>query len=260
MFDKDSLLDALAHAKGGEVGQFAYSLIKDEDGSERPEHIEFVKGKGCIEIHEYPTPPQKGRLEQYVIGGDTSGEGSDYYTAKVVSCLTRRTVATLRVRLIDDDVYAAQLYALGKMYHDALVTVEVNFCPTPVKLLGKWGYDNLYRREGEDIETGAPTLRVGFRTTAVTRPLVLSALKRVFREDARKEPHAETLREMLSFVRNEGRWEAASGKHDDLVMALAIAHYAAEGQDPTREEPPREDDWLGEHFDLSPKVDNGLWD
>ena len=36
---------------------------------------------------------------------------------------------------------------------------------------------------------------------------------------------------MLTFVRNEkGRPEAEEGAHDDLVMALAIAHYAREQQ------------------------------
>ena len=36
----------------------------------------------------------------------------------------------------------------------------------------------------------------------------------------------DTLGEMLTFVKNEaGRAEAQEGKHDDCVMALAIAHH-----------------------------------
>jgi phage terminase large subunit len=39
----------------------------------------------------------------------------------------------------------------------------------------------------------------------------------------------DTLEEMLTVVRNEkGRIEAAEGSHDDLTMALAIAHQIRE--------------------------------
>ena len=39
---------------------------------------------------------------------------------------------------------------------------------------------------------------------------------------------------MLTFVRNEkGRPEAQEGAHDDLVMALAIAHYIRDQQEMT---------------------------
>jgi hypothetical protein len=36
----------------------------------------------------------------------------------------------------------------------------------------------------------------------------------------------ETLEELLTIIKNEnGRIEAPSGKHDDMMMALAIAHH-----------------------------------
>jgi len=42
---------------------------------------------------------------------------------------------------------------------------------------------------------------------------------------------SDTLTEMLTFVRNSsGRAEAKAGAHDDLVMALAIAHRIREQQ------------------------------
>ena len=46
------------------------------------------------------------------------------------------------------------------------------------------------------------------------------------REDPTVECDADTLREMLTFVRlGGGAMGAAVGMHDDLVMALAIAHF-----------------------------------
>ena len=49
---------------------------------------------------------------------------------------------------------------------------------------------------------------------------------------------ADTLGEMLTFVRNEkGRAEAEDGAHDDCVMSLAIAYYARGQQSYTKERP-----------------------
>ena len=63
------------------------------------------------------------------------------------------------------------------------------------------------------------------RTTAQTRPVMLAALVQVIRTDCGLLHDRATLGELLTFVRNEkGRPEAQQGAHDDLVMALAIAH------------------------------------
>ena len=51
------------------------------------------------------------------------------------------------------------------------------------------------------------------------------------RENQSCECDGETLREMLNFVRKDnGCTEAMNGSHDDLVMALAIAHFCAKQQ------------------------------
>jgi phage terminase large subunit len=55
---------------------------------------------------------------------------------------------------------------------------------------------------------------------------MLAALVQVVREQTDTLMDRATLGELLTFVRNEkGRAEAQYGAHDDLVMALAIAHY-----------------------------------
>ena len=59
----------------------------------------------------------------YVIGGDTAGKGADYFAAKVIDNINGRTVATLHKQRMDEDVYAEQLYCLGKYYNDALIGV-----------------------------------------------------------------------------------------------------------------------------------------
>lgn len=167
--------------------------------------------------------PEKGR--PYVIGGDTAGDGSDFFVGQVLDNITGRQAAVLRHRL-DEDLYARQMFCLGRYYNEALIGIEVNCSTFPVKELARLGYTRQYLRENEDTVTGGVQLRYGFRTTAVTRPLILSGLVQAFREHDEMVCDAQTLEEMLAFVRNErGRPEAMRGAHDDCVMALAIAVY-----------------------------------
>ena len=55
----------------------------------------------------------------YVLGGDTAGDGSDRFVAQVIDNRTGAQVCTLR-RQFDEDVYARQVYCLGRYYHQHL--------------------------------------------------------------------------------------------------------------------------------------------
>lgn len=67
----------------------------------------------------------------------------------------------------------------------------------------------------------------GFKTTSLTRPIIIAELVKIVRENVELINDKLTLEEMLTFVRNEkGRPEAQQGAHDDLVMGLAIAYYS----------------------------------
>jgi phage terminase large subunit len=60
---------------------------------------------------------------------------------------------------------------------------------------------------------------------------MIAKLVKRFREDVTHECDVATLRECLTFVKNEkGRAEAEYGFHDDLVMADAIAETIIEQQ------------------------------
>lgn len=178
--------------------------------------------------------PEEGR--PYVIGGDTSGEGSDWFVAQVLDNITGEQVAVLRHQY-DEDTYAKQVYCLGKHYNDALVAIEANFSSFPIKRLEQLGYRNQYVREKEDTYSGAITKAFGFRTTAVTRPVILGELVEAIRSGINTVNDRITLEEMLTFVRSETlRAEAAPGAHDDCVMALAIAWHIRSRQRMTVEE------------------------
>jgi phage terminase large subunit len=161
----------------------------------------------------------------YVLGADTAGEGSDYFAAHVLNNLTGEQVAVLHGKF-DEDLFAQQIYQLGLYYNTALLGIEANFSTYPIRELERLHYPLQYWRERMDSATHRLSKTYGFKTTSSTRPVIISDLVRIVREEAYLINDRETLHEMQTFVRNDkGRPEASEGCHDDLVMSLAIAHF-----------------------------------
>jgi phage terminase large subunit len=181
--------------------------------------------EGYIKIYQVPDTPQ---ITKYCIGGDTSGEGSDFFTGHVLDARTGEQVAVLKQQF-DADQYAKQMYCLGKYYKDALIGIEANFDSYPLMELQRLGYPNQYVRTAQDTYTGKTEKRFGFKTTSLTRPTIISRLIEVVREHCDTINDKDTLEELLTIIRNEkGRIEAPLGGHDDQMMGLSIAHHIRE--------------------------------
>ena len=200
-------------------------FIYDYDGL-RITNIKWVNDRdGYIKLYKLP---QQMNFTEFCIGGDTAGEGSDYFVADVLEARTGEQVAKLRQQF-DSDLYTRQVYCLGKYYRDALIGIEANFDSYPIKELQRLGYTNQYAREAQDTYTGKTEKRFGFKTTSLTRPTAISRLIEIVREHSETINDKETLEELLTIIRNEkGRIEAPEGGHDDQMMSLAIAHQIRE--------------------------------
>ena len=200
-------------------------FIYDYDGL-RITNIKWVNDRdGYIKLYKLP---QQMNFTEFCIGGDTAGEGSDYFVADVLEARTGEQVAKLRQQF-DSDLYTRQVYCLGKYYRDALIGIEANFDSYPIKELQRLGYTNQYAREAQDTYTGKTEKRFGFKTTSLTRPTAISRLIEIVREHCETINDKETLEELLTIIRNEkGRIEAPEGGHDDQMMSLAIAHQIRE--------------------------------
>ena len=146
--------------------------------------------------------------------------------------MTGKTAATLRVQRIDEDVYAEQLYCLGMLYHEAMIGLEINYSRQPTRVLAeKYNYPSMYMREKLDGITKKIMLDFGFETTKKSKPIIINELVSWFRDNSTLEVDRETLREMSTFVKKDGGiMEAIDGFHDDLVMALAKAHFVGKQQ------------------------------
>lgn len=176
--------------------------------------------KGTIKIYKYPE-----NNVPYVIGGDTAGDGSDYFTAHVINNITGEQVAVLKQQY-DEIEYVKQIYCLGMFYNKALLGPECNFSTYPIHKLVELNYPNIFVRKKEDTYSNKHEKAFGFKTTSITRPLILGNLQEIVTDEIDKIFDIDTLREMLTFIVNKnGRAEAEEGYHDDLTMALAIAYY-----------------------------------
>lgn len=189
-------------------------------------NIRWVNDRnGYINIYQLPNTPE---VTKYCIGGDTAGEGSDYFIGQVLDARTGIQVATLKHQF-DADQYTKQMYCLGMYYKQALIGIEANFDSFPIMELQRLGYSNQYVRETQDTYTGKTEKRFGFKTTSLTRPTIISRLIEIVREHVDTINDKDTLEELLTIVRNEkGRIEAPEGGHDDQMMGLAIAHHIRE--------------------------------
>ena len=204
------------------IGYFTY----DYDGL-RISNIKWVNDKdnGYIRLYQLPNTPA---FTEYCIGGDTSGEGSDFFTGHVLDARTGEQVATLKHQF-DADQYTRQMYCLGVYYKYALIGIEANFDSYPIMELQRLNYPKQYVREAQDTYTGKTEKRFGFKTTKLTRETIVTRLIEIVREHCYLINDRDTLEELLTIVRNEkGRVEAPEGGHDDQMMGLAIAHQIRE--------------------------------
>jgi len=248
-FENELVISQLERAKKLEPkrGTFTYSKkYLDKDHCEIDvESIKFREDKrGSILIYEEPVNKKDEEgvvtaLAPYVLGGDTSGgeetieKDKDYFTMQVTNNITGRVAAVFRQQTIDEDLYADQAYCLGMYYHKALIGIETNFSVQPTRELEKLAYPNLYMRERLDTVKNAMVHAIGFETNVKTRPVMIAELVQLFRTDPTIVPDVDTLKEMLTFIKINRKYQAAEGYHDDLVMALAISRFISTQQTAT---------------------------
>ena len=270
VFDKEAINNQIARCVTLQAPRRGYFTYKKEaipipnsegvmvDVEWKIKDIEFVESRdGYIFLHEEPRVKVKdGEITHkapYSLGGDTAGTGKDYFTGKVICNLDDKTVATLHKQYIDEDLYAEQMYCLGKYYHDALIGIEINYSRQPTRILQKkYNYPNLYMRERLDGASDRSVMDYGFETTSRTKPIIIGELVELMRNNPYIEEDIPTLKEMTTFVKKEnGKLEAIDGCHDDLVMAKAIAHFISKKQTRTWiEVVPTDNEFISDNFNL----------
>jgi len=170
--------------------------------------------------------------EQYVIGADVAMgvRNGDYSVAQILDS-KKRQVATWRGQ-VHPDYFAEVLYALGTYYNEAFICVENNShgILTCTRLGKDMAYPNFYTEVQHDKITDRETVKLGFSTTAKTKPLIIDQLRAAMREGEIELNDKTTIREMLTYIVTEsGAMEAEASCFDDCVISMALANYVHEG-------------------------------
>lgn len=158
-------------------------------------------------------PPLRGR--EYIIGCDPAGGGAngDYSCAQVIDRKNAIQCAELRGHWPPRE-FATRLAELGREYNDALLAVERNNHGHGVLAYLTSRYSNLHCEKEQ----------LGWLTTTSTRPRAIESFAALLMESPECIHSRTLLEECRTFVRrDDGSAAAASGAHDDCIMAMAIA-------------------------------------
>lgn len=177
--------------------------------------------------------PQVGHL--YIAGADPSkgvdvseaqrGSDPDWAVGFVIDQGVGDQVAMLRARL-RPAAFAEYLALLCEVFNWAFLVPEANDAGFIDALLRtNYPIGRVYnrRRDPGDLRSGQPG-EIGFETTNVTRPWLISALDDAIREMAITIRSPIALQECRTFViKPNGKAEHQQGCHDDTVIAAALA-------------------------------------
>jgi hypothetical protein len=217
VFDPETVHALLGKARSAKPPK-VYSLSPSEVWEEDK--------RGELVVYEEPDPKRV-----YVVGGDVSGgtKGGDYSVGVVIDD-QRRVVAKWRGHVLTD-FFATILYKLGEWYNMAEIIPENNnhgqvTCNYLAKILD---YPYLFTTVSHSKMSDEFSEVIGFTTNVKTRPMILDMLRSSVKSGTIHIPDVDTLLEMQTFIVNEsGKLEAENGKHDDCVIALALANYRAQ--------------------------------
>ncbi|CQH59957.1 bacteriophage terminase large subunit [Yersinia enterocolitica] len=173
-------------------------------------------------VWELPDPD-----EDYAIGGDVAEglENRDRSSFDVVKKSTGEQVAHW-FGYLDAELYAQLLAHVGKWYNTAFIGPERNNHGHAViqKLREVYPHRSIYSEQYLDRDHDDETPKLGWLTTAQSKPVIIEGLKSLLRENASGVRWIGTINELNTYVYDaRGRMNAQTGCFDDQVMSYAIA-------------------------------------
>lgn len=172
--------------------------------------------KGALWLWE---EPEKG--VEYILTADCSegvGETGDNSAFHIIRIDRMEQVAEFYSNSIPANDYAQLIFNVGRWYNTALVVVEnAEQGSAVINKLEHWlGYDNLYYETRKHAESA------GVMMTRTNRPVYMEQLQAALHNDLVKIRSSRLVRELKTFVVINRKPQAQKGKHDDLVLALAL--------------------------------------
>ncbi|HHH2128174.1 TPA: terminase [Yersinia enterocolitica] len=173
-------------------------------------------------VWELPDPN-----EDYAIGGDVAEglENRDRSSFDVVKKSSGEQVAHW-FGYLDAELFAQLMAHVGRWYNTAFIGPERNNHGHAViqKLREVYPHRAIYSEQYLDRDHDDETPKLGWLTTAQSKPVIIEGLKSLLRESASGVRWIGTINELNTYVYDaRGRMNAQTGCFDDQVMSYAIA-------------------------------------
>lgn len=210
--------------KNKKVFKKLFPKFTNKDSSSEEETDDHQKG--ALWVWNEPKDGQ-----EYIVSVDTAegvGSDGDNSCIQVINAITLEQCAEFYSNLIPPHDLAKIVNELGLLYNNALVVVEDMATGGIILncLQHDLYYDNIY------CSVKGRTIKPGIKVTAGNRPVILQEFQSRIINKTLKVKSKRLLRELKTFEYNPTtkKAEAARGKHDDAIMALALAVYARDEQ------------------------------
>lgn len=174
---------------------------------------------GALWVWKEPEPAHEYILAADVAAGiGTDGDYSAFHVIDVVSC---EQVAEFYSNMVSPHVFAELISQTGHYYNTALVVIENQQDGKTVinRLVNDpyLSYDNMYWEKPD---------KYGL-TVQLNRPMILDSLSYAITSNTLKIRSRRLVNEIktFEFSKQKRKPMAKSGKHDDLIMAMAFAMY-----------------------------------
>lgn len=171
-----------------------------------------------------------------VVVDTARGDGADSSAVQVIDLETCEQVAELKEDLLPKDL-AKLGVQIAMEYNNALLAVEnTGIGNTTCSYVEDTGYQNVFYSPKSDtldmhayldkyMDQDREGMIAGFTNSTKTRPKILSGLQQALLDRSIRVRSKRTSGEMDNFVWKNGKPQAASGKHDDLIITLAIGVF-----------------------------------
>ncbi len=175
-----------------------------------------------ILIYEEPNPKHF-----YSLGADPSeGIGQDDSAMTIINKMTGREVGSY-IGQIQPDLFAKKIKQAAEFFNNALAVVEINNHGLAVINALKGEYTNLYQRTTFDKATNTKRKELGWKTSQVTKPLMVDDFIAGLRDDDIGLSSQTTVSQMMTFVHtnesNRYGMGAESGQKDDALISAMLA-------------------------------------
>lgn len=167
---------------------------------------------------------------------DTARGDGDPAGIQVIDLLTGDQVAEVKEQLTPKELSALGVL-IAKEYNDALLIIEnTGLGESTCGYVKDDGYKNVfYAPKGDTLNVqefldkysskNQEDMNCGFTNSTKTRPIILQAMQQCFLDRLMRVRSKRCVSELRTFIWKNGKPQAANGKHDDLVMPLAIGIF-----------------------------------